>query len=99
MTKQEFLDHYRELFQEKKMPTGDPTVFNTCPSCGYCPHCGRGHYAAPMYPLYPQPWVNPWPTQPYITWQVPMTAGTTAGTVSMGSITKYTNDPNITFTN
>lgn len=40
---------------------------NTCPNCGYCPHCGRRN-AAPNWPYaqpyYPQPiWIG----TPYMT--------------------------------
>ena len=34
----------------------------TCPNCGYCPHCGRS-----AQPYYPQPYypVTPWWQAPY----------------------------------
>jgi hypothetical protein len=38
-----------------------------CPSCGYCPHCGRSN-ATPYY--------YPWPIAPYLT---PTWTTTTAG--------------------
>jgi hypothetical protein len=32
--------------------------WGTCPSCGYCPHCGRGGYHhAPYWPSQPI-WMN-----------------------------------------
>ncbi len=39
----------------------------TCPSCGYCPHCGRRN--APYNPFV-VPYVRPyWPPTPdYVTW-------------------------------
>ncbi len=43
---------------------------SVCPSCGYCPHCGRGgHQVAP--------WVVPMPyyPQPYQTWWGPTWTG------------------------
>ena len=59
-----------------------------CPSCGYCPTCGRKN-AAPVYPYpyYPY-WSYPWwytnttiaPQQPQSTYTV--TYQTTAGTQS-----------------
>lgn len=33
----------------------------TCPSCGYCPHCGRGGvYVKPWYINYDPFWVQPY---------------------------------------
>jgi hypothetical protein len=34
---------------------------NTCPNCGYCPHCGRGGH---QFQPYQQPWQG-YP-QPYL---------------------------------
>lgn len=39
-----------------------------CPTCGHCPTCGRGgYYTQPPYWWY-QPYINPGPGWPYITW-------------------------------
>ena len=35
-----------------------------CPSCGYCPHCGRGREVAPYNPWYPYPYIPTYPVQP-----------------------------------
>ncbi len=53
---------------------------NTCPSCGYCPHCGRGgHQTQPYYPSYPYPY-----------WGAPycgdVTYGTLTGGYSLGTV-------------
>lgn len=64
-----------------------------CPSCGYCPTCGRKN-ATPAYPYWPYPWyVNPWYQYPY-TWTVssgaPITGTTTVGggtSLAGGSLT------------
>ena len=38
-----------------------------CPSCGYCPHCGRGGYWT--MPYYPGPFYPQYPLYPtYPTW-------------------------------
>jgi hypothetical protein len=39
-----------------------------CPSCGYCPHCGRSNvspWAPAPYPYWVWP-QQPWPCPPYI---------------------------------
>lgn len=50
-----------------------------CPSCGYCPTCGRGpsfiHYVYPQPTFIPY---QPWPYQPW--WQSPTTGGFTTTT-------------------
>ena len=51
----------------------------TCPSCGYCSHCGRGRQS---WPTYPYRWPTPyWQTTPYVQYQ---TAGTTNANSSSG---------------
>jgi hypothetical protein len=52
----------------------------SCPNCGYCPHCGRS--TSPHYPW----WQRPWYSGPY--WQVTPTAtitllGDTANTYTV----------------
>jgi hypothetical protein len=42
---------------------------NTCPKCGYCPHCGRGNQLVPQYPFAPQ----------YPLWQQPVWYGGNIG--------------------
>ena len=48
--------------------TGSEEPKNSCPNCGYCPHCGRanvypsfqpywGPNTAPWYPSYPPTWI------------------------------------------
>ena len=58
----------------------DSTSNNTCPSCGYCQHCGRGGYVGPtIYPHYPQPY--PWYPYYYTSGGVaPLTVGTFSST-------------------
>lgn len=55
-----------------------------CPSCGYCPTCGRRN-AAPVYPgTLPY---YPWGTYPYF-WQIPnWTTVTSGGPVTTGTFT------------
>jgi hypothetical protein len=65
----------------------------TCPSCGYCKHCGRGGYQ--VYPQYPYPYIpypytpNPWPN-PWITWTISSSHG------SSGTVTDSVNLENVT---
>ena len=61
---QDALEQYRKL-----------ALKETCPSCGYCPHCGRSAhpwapYQQPYQPSYQQPYrPAPYgPTWPQITW-------------------------------
>ena len=52
-----------------------------CPSCGYCPSCGRKNYPTTWYPSY-----HPYPTTtPYI-WYTTTTSG-----ISPNSTITYTN--------
>jgi len=53
----------------------------TCPKCGYCPHCGRGGQQFVPYPVYPWgTWPGQrWPSYPYVTWS---TVGQSSVTVS-----------------
>ena len=55
----------------------------SCPSCGYCPHCGRSNQPQPYYvPWYPQPY--PW-YGPYL-----VTSGEgTSGTITVGDTSGY----------
>ena len=54
----------------------------TCPSCGYCEHCGRRSNPA----WYPQPWqiIPQYPYYPTITWcdTVPPTTVTNTITIN-----------------
>lgn len=61
------------------------TADGTCPSCGYCPHCGRRD-AAPMRP-YPFPYVAPWVYPRYPT-----------GPIWINRPTSTPRPPTITFT-
>ena len=72
-----------------------------CPSCGYCPTCGRrGYYPMPYWvnpywpgsrPLWPWWQVNPWPVGGPITANVTAASGTItnvaipAGTTYLGA--------------
>jgi hypothetical protein len=54
------LDYLQQVSDKKE-------TSSVCPSCGYCPTCGRGgHYHAPY--VVPQPWTPtpyPWWNQPW----------------------------------
>jgi hypothetical protein len=68
--------------QSTTNPTGDIQQHaHPCPSCGYCPTCGRR--PAQTWPLPYQPWVNPWPygvRYPYTVWsQSQSSSGRLAG--------------------
>lgn len=58
------LEEYRKAVGQKPATSGYIAPYypqpHPCPSCGRCPTCGRGNY----WPVYP--------TQPGITWTVPM---------------------------
>lgn len=54
MTPEEFAE-IKKLFEEGSKDftitqTAIPFTPAPCPSCGYCPHCGRGRYST--YPYY-----------------------------------------------
>lgn len=67
-----------------------PAQQSACPSCGYCPHCGRGrHIAAPWAtPYYPSPQPQTIP-YPQITW------GETPGAIGGGVGLSDYNTPNL----
>jgi len=50
-----------------------------CPSCGYCPTCGRRN-TAPAYPYWPYPYMLPY--NPY-QWTVTSGAQTTTSTLTV----------------
>lgn len=56
----DLLDQFRKLQAQNEKQ-------GTCPSCGYCPHCGRSArpWVIPM--PYVQPYVQPYP-HPYQPW-------------------------------
>ena len=47
----------RDLVDNSYVPSGYPGYGGKCPSCGYCPICGRGQ-PRPWYP-YAQPYAGP----------------------------------------
>jgi hypothetical protein len=78
------LKEYRDLaekIEDEYPPAQYQNYYSSwggCPSCGYCPHCGRGNS-----------WPSPqWPTRPYITWgtdTAPLTVGTATAGARSGS--------------
>lgn len=56
-----------------------------CPSCGYCPHCGRKDASAPKPWPYTQPWINPYPPS-----SLPWTNIPASTSPQPGGITPYT---------
>lgn len=56
-----------------QIPSHTNYVNNSCPNCGFCPHCGRGGYQ-----FYPNHYWYPWTYQPYYpTWTWGYNPGTT----------------------
>lgn len=54
MTSDEILDKVREMLDKR-----DAKAHAPCPSCGHCPTCG--HTPMRAVPMYPYPWVSPYP--------------------------------------
>lgn len=63
------LQQYKDAFENIQKQQ------SACPSCGYCPHCGRsGHLVAP--------WITPMPYSPYPWYPSGPTWIVTTGTVT-----------------